>query len=122
MGGRTRLFAQVAGRCCAARCAAPRLTLRRWKGAGPHDCRLLADAMILAAAHRGLLQRLAFMRCVSHVDARWRAIAPRLVTAVREIRGGAAAGRPPLRRVSGDVVTAGLNSSRVWFGPVPGSP
>ncbi|KZV54287.1 hypothetical protein F511_22839 [Dorcoceras hygrometricum] len=34
----------------------------------------------------------------------------------------AAAGRPPLRRVSGDVVTAGLVSSRVWFGPVPGSP
>ncbi|KZT75558.1 hypothetical protein F511_47417 [Dorcoceras hygrometricum] len=30
--------------------------------------------------------------------------------------------RPPLRRVSGDVVTAGLNSSRVWFGPVPASP
>ncbi|KZV39884.1 hypothetical protein F511_06470 [Dorcoceras hygrometricum] len=30
--------------------------------------------------------------------------------------------RPPLRRRSGDVVTAGLNSSRVWFGPVPGSP
>ncbi|KZV30680.1 hypothetical protein F511_41838 [Dorcoceras hygrometricum] len=27
-----------------------------------------------------------------------------------------------LRRVSGDVVTAGLISSRVWFGPVPGSP
>ncbi|KZV44567.1 hypothetical protein F511_44054 [Dorcoceras hygrometricum] len=34
----------------------------------------------------------------------------------------AAAGRSPLRRVSGDVVTAGLISSRVWFGPVPGSP
>ncbi|KZV07055.1 plant synaptotagmin [Dorcoceras hygrometricum] len=30
--------------------------------------------------------------------------------------------RPPLWRVSGDVVTAGLISSRVWFGPVPGSP
>ncbi|KZT76891.1 putative carboxylesterase 12 [Dorcoceras hygrometricum] len=30
--------------------------------------------------------------------------------------------RPPLRRCSGDVVTAGLNSSRVWFEPVPGSP
>ncbi|KZT75608.1 hypothetical protein F511_47368 [Dorcoceras hygrometricum] len=30
--------------------------------------------------------------------------------------------QPPLRRVSGDVVTAGLNSSRVWFRPVPGSP
>ncbi|KZT75612.1 hypothetical protein F511_47363 [Dorcoceras hygrometricum] len=27
--------------------------------------------------------------------------------------GGAAAGLPPLRRCSGDVVTAGLNSSRV---------
>ncbi|KZV44855.1 hypothetical protein F511_17032 [Dorcoceras hygrometricum] len=36
--------------------------------------------------------------------------------------GGAAVGRPPLRRSSGDIVTAGLNSSRVWFGPVPGSP
>ncbi|KZV30485.1 hypothetical protein F511_25390 [Dorcoceras hygrometricum] len=36
--------------------------------------------------------------------------------------GGAAAGRPPLRRVSGDVVTGDLISSRVWFGPVPGSP
>ncbi|KZV06913.1 eukaryotic translation initiation factor 3 subunit A-like [Dorcoceras hygrometricum] len=34
----------------------------------------------------------------------------------------AAAGRPPLRRRSDDVVTAGLSSSRVWFGPVPGSP
>ncbi|KZV06733.1 hypothetical protein F511_45785 [Dorcoceras hygrometricum] len=38
------------------------------------------------------------------------------------VGGGAAAGRPPLRRCSGDVVTAGLISSRVWFGPVPGSP
>ncbi|KZV41225.1 glutamate synthase [Dorcoceras hygrometricum] len=36
--------------------------------------------------------------------------------------GGAAVGRPPLRRVSGDVVTAGLISSRVWFGHFPGSP
>ncbi|KZT76653.1 hypothetical protein F511_46324 [Dorcoceras hygrometricum] len=34
----------------------------------------------------------------------------------------AAAGRPPLRRCSGDVVTAGLILSRVLFGPVPGSP
>ncbi|KZV35386.1 gibberellin 20 oxidase 1-D-like [Dorcoceras hygrometricum] len=62
------------------------------------------------------------MRCASHVDARWRAIAPRLVAAVRNFRDGAAAGRPPLRRCSGNVVTAGLNSFRVWFGPVPGSP
>ncbi|KZV06734.1 hypothetical protein F511_45784 [Dorcoceras hygrometricum] len=34
----------------------------------------------------------------------------------------AAADRPPLRRVSDDVVTAGLISSWVWFGPVPGNP
>ncbi|KZV07168.1 hypothetical protein F511_45350 [Dorcoceras hygrometricum] len=34
----------------------------------------------------------------------------------------AAAGRPPLRRCSYDLVTAGLILSRVWFGPVPGSP
>ncbi|KZT76496.1 hypothetical protein F511_46479 [Dorcoceras hygrometricum] len=33
----------------------------------------------------------------------------------------AVAGRPPHRRCSGDVVTAGLISSRVWFGPVPDS-
>ncbi|KZV39363.1 hypothetical protein F511_43805 [Dorcoceras hygrometricum] len=38
----------------------------------------------------------------------------------RNFHGGA--GRPMLRRSSGDVVMAGLNSSRVWFGPVPGSP
>ncbi|KZV06803.1 hypothetical protein F511_45714 [Dorcoceras hygrometricum] len=34
--------------------------------------------------------------------------------------------RPPAGRrsgeFSGDVVTVGLNSFRVWFGPVPGSP
>ncbi|KZV07076.1 hypothetical protein F511_45441 [Dorcoceras hygrometricum] len=29
---------------------------------------------------------------------------------------------PPAGRRSGDVATAGLISSRVWFGPVPGSP
>ncbi|KZV28091.1 hypothetical protein F511_28362 [Dorcoceras hygrometricum] len=41
----------------------------------------------------------------------------------RKIRWwSAAAGRPPLRRRSGDVVTAGLNSYRFWFEPVPGSP
>ncbi|KZT76928.1 hypothetical protein F511_46046 [Dorcoceras hygrometricum] len=50
-----------------------------------------------------------------------------LVAAARPLRCAqefvvAAAGRPPLRRCSADVVTAGLISSRVWFGPVPGSP
>ncbi|KZT75320.1 hypothetical protein F511_47656 [Dorcoceras hygrometricum] len=33
-----------------------------------------------------------------------------------------AAAPAPLRRVSDDVVTAGPILSRVWFGPVPGSP
>ncbi|KZV34266.1 hypothetical protein F511_20793 [Dorcoceras hygrometricum] len=52
------------------------------------------------------------------LDGRWlRARPPRFF-----VGGGAAAGRPPLRRCSGDVVTAGMISSRVWFGPVPGSP
>ncbi|KZV06884.1 hypothetical protein F511_45636 [Dorcoceras hygrometricum] len=37
-------------------------------------------------------------------------------------RGGAAAGRPPLRRRSGDVMTAGLNSSRVLVRACPGQP
>ncbi|KZV36618.1 hypothetical protein F511_35306 [Dorcoceras hygrometricum] len=40
----------------------------------------------------------------------------------RDFFVAAAAGRPSLRRCSGDVVTAGLNSFRVCFGPVPGSP
>ncbi|KZV07104.1 hypothetical protein F511_45415 [Dorcoceras hygrometricum] len=63
------------------------------------------------------------------VDARcamMRALAARLSPRrapcdARESRGGAA-GRPPIRRVSDDVTTAGLISSRVWFGPVSGSP
>ncbi|KZV13773.1 pentatricopeptide repeat-containing protein chloroplastic [Dorcoceras hygrometricum] len=40
------------------------------------------------------------------------------------LHGGRRSGAAPamLRQVSGDVVTAGLNSSRVWFGPVPGQP
>ncbi|KZT75323.1 hypothetical protein F511_47653 [Dorcoceras hygrometricum] len=45
----------------------------------------------------------------------------------RGVRAAAAAAifvvvAPPAGCRSGDVVTAGLNSSRVWFGPVPGSP
>ncbi|KZV46012.1 ATPase subunit 1 [Dorcoceras hygrometricum] len=37
-------------------------------------------------------------------------------------RASPAAAPPPLRRCSGDLVTASLILSRVWFGPVPGSP
>ncbi|KZV06620.1 hypothetical protein F511_45898 [Dorcoceras hygrometricum] len=75
--------------------------------------------------------------CCAHVDCatlavhgarRWKSLGAR---ARRDGARAAAASfswwrrrlrRPPLRRVSGDVVTAGLISSRVWFGPVPGSP
>ncbi|KZV23380.1 hypothetical protein F511_43545 [Dorcoceras hygrometricum] len=56
-------------------------------------------------------------RCVSRDGAR--AAAAFFVVAAPP---SPAAAPPPLRRVSCDVVTAGLNSSRVWFGPVPGSP
>ncbi|KZV26228.1 hypothetical protein F511_43909 [Dorcoceras hygrometricum] len=56
------------------------------------------------------------------VDARCALVAERRARCRRAFCGGGAAGWPPLRRVSGDVVTAGLISSRVWFGPVPGSP
>ncbi|KZT76205.1 condensin complex component [Dorcoceras hygrometricum] len=53
---------------------------------------------------------------VAH-DARW----PRGVVRCRhDFCGGGASYRPPLRRSSGDVVTADF--SRVWFWPVPGSP
>ncbi|KZT76191.1 hypothetical protein F511_46783 [Dorcoceras hygrometricum] len=56
-----------------------------------------------------------------HDDARGRA--PRARPCAAAIfRGGGRRRRPPLRRRSGDVVTAGLITSRVWFGPVPGSP
>ncbi|KZT76969.1 hypothetical protein F511_46005 [Dorcoceras hygrometricum] len=70
----------------------------------------------------------------SDVDARWsrdgravaRGRASRLAWVVHAAAANfvvaAAACRSPLRRVSGDIVTAGLISSRVWFGPVPGSP
>ncbi|KZV57271.1 hypothetical protein F511_33062 [Dorcoceras hygrometricum] len=54
-----------------------------------------------------------------HEVRRWALVAR--AAAVR-FYGGGGGGRPPLRRSSGDVVTAGLISSRVWFGPVPGSP
>ncbi|KZV52758.1 hypothetical protein F511_42640 [Dorcoceras hygrometricum] len=60
-------------------------------------------------------------RCAM-IDARAHDVAAEHALRRTRIFRVAAAGRPPLRRVSGDVVTAGLISSRVWFGPVPGSP
>ncbi|KZT76146.1 hypothetical protein F511_46829 [Dorcoceras hygrometricum] len=60
-------------------------------------------------------------RCAM-IDARTHDVAAEHALRRTRIFRVAAAGRPPLRRGSGDIVTAGLNSSRVWFGPVPGSP
>ncbi|KZV06702.1 hypothetical protein F511_45817 [Dorcoceras hygrometricum] len=61
---------------------------------------------------------MAAMKCdAGSLDGRWLRAA-----ATNFFCGGGAACRPPLRRSSGDVVTAGIISSRVWFGPVPGSP
>ncbi|KZV52490.1 BTB/POZ domain-containing protein-like [Dorcoceras hygrometricum] len=57
------------------------------------------------------------LRCVSRDGAR--AAAAFFVVAAPP---SPAVAPPPFWLVSGDVVTAGLNSSRVWFGPVPGSP
>ncbi|KZV16909.1 hypothetical protein F511_23908 [Dorcoceras hygrometricum] len=52
--------------------------------------------------------------------ARCTPLARRCACAVAIFRGGGRS--PPAGRLSGDVATAGLNYSRVWFGPVPGSP
>ncbi|KZV06582.1 hypothetical protein F511_45937 [Dorcoceras hygrometricum] len=80
--------------------------------------RWLADAKTPAAAHVGRWLRAGrVMRHAMRCGGGARLFAPRLISLV-----AAAAGRSPLRRVSGDVVTAGLILSRVWFGPVPGSP
>ncbi|KZV33880.1 hypothetical protein F511_15493 [Dorcoceras hygrometricum] len=58
-------------------------------------------------------------RTIAHVSTDVRAACALAVHVI--FVGGGAAGRPPLPRGSGDVVTADLNSSRVWFEPVPGS-
>ncbi|KZT76059.1 polycomb enhancer protein [Dorcoceras hygrometricum] len=67
-----------------------------------------------SGAGRGIVRRC--MRVGAHGRA------PTCALAARANFVAAAAGRLPLRRVSDDVATAGLISSRVWFGPVPGSP
>ncbi|KZV07176.1 hypothetical protein F511_45341 [Dorcoceras hygrometricum] len=82
---------------------------------GREGCALAADAgrplpllgarLSRVTAHDGRFLRVV----VAHDVACWlRALPPRFF-----VGGGAAVGRPPLRRVSGDVVTAGLNSFRV---------
>ncbi|KZV47114.1 hypothetical protein F511_21070 [Dorcoceras hygrometricum] len=60
---------------------------------------------------------------LSHVvDGAPRLSWPRAPLAACAISSMAAAGRPPLRRVSGDVVTAGMISSRVLVRACPGQP
>ncbi|KZV44206.1 short-chain dehydrogenase reductase 2a-like [Dorcoceras hygrometricum] len=71
---------------------------------------------LFAHGLRDVLAGRVIARMVAH-DGRWlRALPPRVLWWRRRRR------RPPLRRVSDDVVTASLISSRIWFGPVPGSP
>ncbi|KZV19198.1 DNA-directed RNA polymerase V subunit 1 [Dorcoceras hygrometricum] len=114
---------------CASRCA-------HW----PTACHSIAPpccsscALVAHASRRWAMLGAAAASTGRTLDAWWPMVARNLRMALRRarrgvarvaavnFRGGGAAGRPPLQQVSGDVVTAGLNSSRVWFGPVPCSP
>ncbi|KZV26294.1 polyadenylation and cleavage factor4 [Dorcoceras hygrometricum] len=105
----------------------PMLHAQRWPlfHARPrtrHRATFRKEAPLSSATGRGLLADR--FRCLdAPLGRRCASLARRCAcAAVIFLRGGAAVGRPALRRVSGDVVTAGLISSRVWFGPVPGSP
>ncbi|KZV42284.1 hypothetical protein F511_38735 [Dorcoceras hygrometricum] len=109
-----------------------RKSLRRWssitgdarrrftRGRPAAAASMIARWSTLPAAGREVLREVAARCCAqcalaARRCARRRALSPRSSWWWRRRR-------PPLRRVSGDVVTAGMNSSRVWFGPVPGSP
>ncbi|KZV06816.1 hypothetical protein F511_45702 [Dorcoceras hygrometricum] len=109
------------------RALAARLPRERRREMLPPSHKLLRR--MVAGRRRWLRERCASSRAAgpalsSHVTPlheRWCARPCARMRARDFVVGGAAASRPPLRRRSGDVVTAGLNSSRVWFGPVPGS-
>ncbi|KZT75808.1 hypothetical protein F511_47167 [Dorcoceras hygrometricum] len=65
----------------------------------------------------------ATLRRAGCTRARWpRDVARGIVRRRAKFFVATAAGRSPLRRVSGDVVTAGLNSSRVLVRACPGQP
>ncbi|KZV35901.1 hypothetical protein F511_34343 [Dorcoceras hygrometricum] len=100
---------------CVRRCDARRHMHVRCCGAGRAPV-AREVAVCSAAAGRTLVDGCA--RFAHGVASPWRGVSH----AVAESFVVAARGRPPLRRVSGDVVTAGLISSRLWFGPVPSSP
>ncbi|KZV40594.1 hypothetical protein F511_09351 [Dorcoceras hygrometricum] len=117
--GFSRLDAPPAGRCPVKRRAGRwPLVARRLRAWQPDHCAAMPLLFRKAA------QSLRYMSTTACAT-RWRIVchAPH---ALRRACGlyvvVATAGRPPLRRVSGDIVTVGLISSRVWFGPVPGSP
>ncbi|KZV43245.1 hypothetical protein F511_09831 [Dorcoceras hygrometricum] len=128
-GGRA-IALRLAETCAPPRAAAASRgrTSSRALVARPVQCWPRRCATVEAPLHAGLaaggrrLASAAGRACAPHDGTRWPRDA-RLRRACRaQNHGGAVAGPPPLRRVSGDVVTAGLFSSRVWFGPVPGSP
>ncbi|KZT76707.1 hypothetical protein F511_46266 [Dorcoceras hygrometricum] len=91
---------------------------RRSAAAAPRRCYWLCKTLRYGREVADLLRT----RLARDIDEAPRLSRPRAPLAARAISSMAAAGPRMLRRVSGDVVTAGLNSSRVWFGPVPGSP
>ncbi|KZV41329.1 hypothetical protein F511_19496 [Dorcoceras hygrometricum] len=75
--------------------------------------RLLADVM-RAGCCVFWSRRCAVRRRAMACDGAVLVAAARALCVARDFSvGGAAADRPPLRRVSGDVVTAGLNSSMI---------
>ncbi|KZT76791.1 hypothetical protein F511_46184 [Dorcoceras hygrometricum] len=107
-------------------CRVPRpCACRTCRTPRPCACRVLSHASAALVERRSLLGGRcstlagAAARWWSTIDARWTRDAVRCRAKKFEV---AAVGRPPLRRVSDDVLTAGLISSRVWFGLVPGSP
>ncbi|KZV06600.1 hypothetical protein F511_45918 [Dorcoceras hygrometricum] len=92
---------QGGARDIAQRCDVEAPLRARWPDDAAEDGRRLNARW--SRDHRVLAER---YRATLAVEARCR----------RDLRGGGAAGRPPLRRCSGDVVTAGLISSRFGSG------
>ncbi|KZV14251.1 hypothetical protein F511_43760 [Dorcoceras hygrometricum] len=104
----------------------PMLHARRWPIASAACCATTCDDGRTKRRCRSTLEarwaRDGFARFAHGFASPWRGVSH--AVAVRFVGGGRRPAIAPamLRRVSGDVVTAGLISSRVWFGPVPGSP
>ncbi|KZT76291.1 F-box/LRR-repeat protein 3 [Dorcoceras hygrometricum] len=118
----------MAKRRCPMRCDDGGRDVVRWPRIG-RTTPLLSPRAIWRAVGRPLKH--ACRRCATLYGAAWSTLHVRRCVALRAMVRSCRREflwwrrrrrRPPLRRVSGDVVTAGLISSRVWFGPIPGSP